>query len=90
MNAADTHEYIVDGFRKLRADFAAKHSEADPAVDAARAAEIIARNDAVIIEEYHMARLIPVMTALGRPVSLYLARMLGLHLESVFADEDAA
>ncbi|WNV09972.1 hypothetical protein [Tardiphaga sp. 709] len=90
MNASDEHEYIVEGFRNLRADFAAKNSEADPEVDAARAAEMIAAGDVRLIEEYLANGIVPIKMANGRPVSLYLARMLGLHLESLFADEEAA
>lgn len=90
MNASDAHEYIVEGFKQLREDFAAKHTLADPEIDAARAAEIVAAGDVRIIEEYHFNGLVPIMMKNGRPVSLYLAKLLGLRLESIYSDEEAA
>jgi hypothetical protein len=82
------YQYISEGFKKLRADFAEKHKPVSAAEDAARSAAIIARNDVVIIEEYHMAGLIPVVSSNGRPVSLYLARMMNLPIEQAFIAEE--
>jgi hypothetical protein len=57
------YQYISEGFKKLRADFAEKHKPVSAAEDAARSAAIIARNDmmnlpieqAFIAEEEHAA-----------------------------------
>jgi len=81
--------YVTEGFKKLIPEFIEKHKLSTPDNDAKLARSIIDRNDAQIIEEYHANGLVPIITELGRPMSLYLARMMRLPIEAVEQEEAA-
>ena len=90
MTSQAEYLYITEGFKKLIPEFIEKHKLRAPEHDAALAKAIIDRNDAVILDEYAVHGLKPIITELGRPMSLYLARMMQLPIEPIHQPEEHA
>lgn len=79
MNATEIDQRIREGFADLLAQLRGGPDEPERSKErAATAARAIARNDADIEREWHSLGVEPIRGPNGRPVSLYLARKMGL------------